>query len=94
MVKNPPAKQEMPVLSLGREDALKKEMATTPVFLPQKSHGQRSLAGYSPWGCERGEHNLATEQQPYLRLGYSQKFVLYVFTSLSGILLLEHKLCT
>ena len=25
----------------------------TPVFLPGKSHGQRSLAGYSPWGrCE------------------------------------------
>ena len=23
----------------------------TPVFLPGKSHGQRSLAGYSPWGC-------------------------------------------
>ena len=22
----------------------------TPVFLPEKSHGQRSLAGYSPWG--------------------------------------------
>ena len=25
----------------------------TPVFLPGKSLGQRSLAGYSPWGCER-----------------------------------------
>ena len=22
----------------------------TPVFLPRESHGQRSLAGYSPWG--------------------------------------------
>ena len=22
----------------------------TPVFLPAESHGQRSLAGYSPWG--------------------------------------------
>ena len=21
-------------------------------FLPGKSHGQRSLAGYSPWGCK------------------------------------------
>ena len=21
----------------------------TPVFLPEKSHGQRSLVGYSPW---------------------------------------------
>ena len=25
---------------------------STPVFLPGKSHGQRSLAGYSPWGCK------------------------------------------
>ena len=24
----------------------------TPVFLPGESHGQRSLVGYSPWGCE------------------------------------------
>ena len=22
-----------------------------PLFLPGESHGQRSLAGYSPWGC-------------------------------------------
>ena len=35
----------------------------TPVFLPGKSHGQRSLAGYSPWGGERVEHNLATNRQ-------------------------------
>ena len=25
-------------------------MATTPVFFPGESHGQRSLEGYSPWG--------------------------------------------
>ena len=24
----------------------------SPVFLPGKSHGQRSLAGYSSWGCK------------------------------------------
>ena len=24
----------------------------TPVFWPGKSHGQRSLVGYSPWGCK------------------------------------------
>ena len=24
----------------------------TPVFLPGKAHGQRSLAGYSPWVCK------------------------------------------
>ena len=25
-------------------------MATTPVFLPGESHGQKSLVSYSPWG--------------------------------------------
>ena len=30
--------------SLGQEDILKKEMATIPVFLPGKSHGQRRHA--------------------------------------------------
>ena len=24
----------------------------TPVFLSGESHGQRSLVGYSPWGCK------------------------------------------
>ena len=27
-----------------------KGLATHPVFLPGESHGDRSLAGYSPWG--------------------------------------------
>ena len=25
----------------------------TPIFLPGKSHGQRSLAGNTPWGCKQ-----------------------------------------
>ena len=51
LVKNPPAMQEtqeMQVQSLGQEDPLEKEMATSPVFLPIKSHGLRGLAGCSP----------------------------------------------
>ena len=47
VVNNPPAKQEMQVWSLGQEDPLAEEMST-PEFLSGKSHGQRSLAGYSP----------------------------------------------
>ena len=27
----------------------------TPVLLPVKSHGQRSLVGCSPWGCEESD---------------------------------------
>ena len=56
MVKNPPASvgdAASKVASLNGEGPLEKEMAKwqlTPVFLPEKSHGQRSLAGYSPDG--------------------------------------------
>ena len=35
----------------------------TPVFLPGKSYEQRRPVGYSPWGCKRVGHNLATQQQ-------------------------------
>ena len=54
--------QEMRVQSLGREDPLEQEVATTPVFLPEKSHGQRSLVGYSPWNCRVG-HDWAHTQE-------------------------------
>ena len=47
MAKNLPAMQEMWVQPLGMEDPLGKEMITYFVFLLGKSHGQRSLAGYS-----------------------------------------------
>ena len=51
MVKNLPVMQETRLRSLGQEDPLEKgTWLPTPVFLPGKSHGQRSLAGYNPWG--------------------------------------------
>ena len=36
-------------------------MATTPVFLPGESHGQRSLAGYNPWGRKESDMTKATQ---------------------------------
>ena len=50
MVKNLPAMQEIQFRSLGWEDPLRREWQLTPVFLPRKFHGQRSLLGYSPRG--------------------------------------------
>ena len=38
-------------------------MATTPIFLPEKSHGQRNLADYSPSVRRRVGHDLVTKQQ-------------------------------
>ena len=42
-------------------------MQPTPVFLPGKSHGQRSLVGYSPWGHK----DLDTTEQTSLSLSHS-----------------------
>ena len=42
MVKNLPAVQETWVQSLAQEDPLEKEMASIPLFLPGKFHGQRT----------------------------------------------------
>ena len=43
----------------GREDPLENDMAPTPVLLPGKSHGQRSLVGYNP----RGRKELDTTER-------------------------------
>ena len=58
MLKNPPAKKETRVQSLAHE------METnTKMFLSGKFHGQKNLAGYSPGGCRRVRHDLATNQR-------------------------------
>ena len=51
-VKNLPAMQETLCQEdpLSQEDPLEEEMATHSSILAWKSNGQRSLAGYSPWG--------------------------------------------
>ena len=46
---------EIWVQYLGQEDPLEKGMLPTPVFMPGESHGQRSLAGYRPWGCKESD---------------------------------------
>ena len=57
MVKNPPANagDTRQVLFLGQEDLLEEERQLSPVFLPGESHGQRSLAGYSPLGRKESD---------------------------------------
>ena len=47
--------QEMLVRSLGRDNPLEEEMATHSSILAWKSHGQRSLVGYSPWDCKESD---------------------------------------
>ena len=44
----------------------RREWQPTSVFLPGESHGQRSLAGYSPWGCKESNtvEQLSNENEP------------------------------
>ena len=33
----------------------RRKWQSTPIFLPGKFHGWRSLVGYSPWGCKESD---------------------------------------
>ena len=57
VVKNPPANagDSSSIPGSGRSPG-------EGVLLPGKYHGQRGLAGYSPWGRYRVGHDLATKQ--------------------------------
>ena len=39
----------------------RRQWQPTAVFLPGESHGQRSLAGYSPWGCKESDRTEVTQ---------------------------------
>ena len=58
MVKNPPAKAgdtgDMGSIRVGKIP-WRRAWQSTPVFLPGESHGQRSLAGYSPCGHKESD---------------------------------------
>ena len=54
----------------------RRKWETTLVFLPRKSHGKRSLAGYSPWGRKESNMTEATKKQ-LLSLAYRCHFVWY-----------------
>jgi len=55
--------QEAWVQSLVGKIPWRRKWQPTPVALPGKSYGQRSLAGSSPWGHKRVGHDLATKNQ-------------------------------
>ena len=54
----------MQIPSLGWEDPLEEEMATTPVLLLGKSHAQR---GFRPWGCKGSDTTEQTRTTKYLK---------------------------
>ena len=52
MVKNPPAVLETQAPSWVGKTPWRRAWQPTPVFWPGEPHGQRSLAGCSPWGAK------------------------------------------
>ena len=62
LMKNLLPRQETWARSWVRMIPWRRKWQPTPVFLPGESYGQRSLAGYSPWGSQRVGHDLATAQ--------------------------------
>ena len=53
----------------------RKKRQSIPIFLPGNSHGQRSMEGYSPWGCKRVGHNLTTKKQTKLCMSLEDLFL-------------------
>ena len=60
----------------------RRDWQPSPVFLTGKFHGQRRLAGYSPWGHKKVRYNLATNQQ-YQTIMVS--FRIYLFTAKNSL---------
>ena len=74
MVKNLPLRETWRPGSLGqsrrprlnpwvRKNLWRRNWQRTPVFFPGTSHGQKSLMGYSPWGCKKVGHDLASKNK-------------------------------
>ena len=64
VVKNPPAKAEDKRHGFDpcvRKIPWRRAWQPTPVFLPGESYGQRTLAGYRPWGHKESDTTKATE---------------------------------
>ena len=73
----------------------------TPLFLPRESHGQRSLKGYSPWGCKELDmtehthththtHTVCTYIYIYTFLLSTHQWTLELFPSIVIILFSAH----
>ena len=63
MVKNPPEIQKTWTGLLGQKFSLEKRMATTPSFLPEEVHGQRSLGRLQSRKSQRARHNWMTKHE-------------------------------
>ena len=66
-----------------------------PIFLPGKSHEQRSPEGCSPWRCKRVWHNLVTDQPVCPRASArSQEYLLVLNRHREVSLVIGNHLCS
>ena len=56
-------------------------MATHSVFLPGKFHGQKNLAGYSPWGHKESD----TTEQLSTHKSFEQSLIILIFRSFKTV---------
>ena len=68
-VTNQPAMQEMQAWALRGRSPGEGNATHFSLCLPGKSHGQKNMSGYSPWGCKRVRPDLATQKQQQQRVG-------------------------
>ena len=64
-------------------------MATLSSILPGKSHGQKSLVGYSPWGCKESD---TTERFQYVLTSNAEEAERF-YENLQDIVDLHPKRC-
>ena len=61
-------------LGKNRFGSQRRQWQPTPVLLPGKSYGQRSLVGCSPWGCRRVGHGWATSLSLFTFMPWKRKW--------------------
>ena len=62
---------------------------TSPLFLPGESHGQKSLAGYSPWGLKESDMTKLTEHHHH----YHKTTLLIKVTKAYLVPIVSQELC-
>ena len=73
----------------------RKAWQPTPVFLPAEPHGQKSLAGYSPWGCKESDRVRQTNTFTifYYFFTSSMFYIVFIIIYFSDSIIIHYVLC-
>ena len=88
MVKTPPANAgdagDVGSIPESESSPWRRKWQPTPVFLPGNSPGQRSLAGYNPWGGKESDTIEQLSTHTHTDIDSSNPY--YLFLKLFGVL--------